>query len=233
VLDDPKWPSRLSRFHMVDCVHGEGEFLEGRWNFAERLLLYGRLCSILGDSRLRPLGASVIVDCFQDIPKEDLELLSEERTRLGTPLDVCFHSIVQWIINAVASVGGDQTVGVVFDQDNKDREANFSTFCERYMSSFYLGDLFTRYGFADSRKIVPLQGADLIAYGTLQLAQTAKYPPASEPYFPVIPALMKMLYRFAEQPSTSPYGTIFNLDDLVKLVAKVKRGETLPGKNLS
>jgi hypothetical protein len=26
VLDKPCWPTRLSEFHMVDCVHGESEF---------------------------------------------------------------------------------------------------------------------------------------------------------------------------------------------------------------
>jgi hypothetical protein len=43
VLNKTSWPSKLTRFHMFDCVHCEGVFFEGRWRFAERLALYGEL----------------------------------------------------------------------------------------------------------------------------------------------------------------------------------------------
>jgi hypothetical protein len=151
ILEDNKYPTRLSEFHMYDCVTVFKEFLEGCWTFAERLTLYGELCDLLMSSNIRPIGASVATDAFQQISAEDLEVLSQDRVQLGTPLDVCFHMITQQILRAVNESGREKTIGVIFDKDNKAREGRFSELCDRYISQYYLGDMFTGYGFADSR----------------------------------------------------------------------------------
>jgi Protein of unknown function (DUF3800) len=228
ILDNPKWPSRLSEFHMVDCVHGDKEFNEGRWSFAQRLYLYGELCALLQGCKVTPIASSVIAGAFQEISSEDLALLSGERTRLGTPLDVCFHGILQQTIRRVHENG--ETMAVVFDEESKDTQAKFADFCYHYADSFHLGDVFSGQGFADSRKFTPLQAADLLAYGTYQLSHLWFAPPKSEPYFPVIPALWNMLTRFADAADTSPVGTIIDAAGLRNLADKVKRGETLPRK---
>jgi hypothetical protein len=93
ILGDPRWPSRLPEFHMVDCAHGDGEFFKGRWNFAERLLLYGKL-TVISQCRLRPISASVLTNCFTQIPAADLLFLQQDSVRLGTPLDLVFQKIV-------------------------------------------------------------------------------------------------------------------------------------------
>lgn len=230
ILNDPKYPTRLPEFHMAECVHPQKEMVTGRWKFADRLTLYGSLCDLLTSSQVRPIGASVITESFQQISAEDLALLSQDNVSLGTPLDVCFHMIVQQIIRAVNELGSDETIGVIFDQDNKDKERKFSEMCDHYMSSYYLGDLFAGYGFVDSKKLNPIQAADLLAYGTMHLAKTTEYPNDPQPDFPVLPPLMRILNKFAEAPETSPLGTKFNLSDLRKLIDKVKRGEMLPKK---
>ena len=230
VLDDPKWPSRLSEFHIVDCVHGENEFADGHWSFAQRLYLYGELCGLIRNSNIAPIGASVLTESFQKIPADDLALLSDERTRLGTPLDVCFQGLMQQIFHRVHEIGDNETVGIIFDQEEKPREEKFTDFCNHYSYSFYLGDHFAGRGFADSKKLTPLQAADLLAYGTFQLAHIWIEPLKVEPYFPVIPALWKMLVTLAAMPGTSPNGTVVDLEGLKAIVEKVKRGETLPKK---
>lgn len=88
VLSKASWPSKLTRFHMFDCVHCEGEFFEGRWRFAERLALYGELVVVIRKFELRPVGASVVASAFGSLPPEDLELLQKEDNSLGTPLDL-------------------------------------------------------------------------------------------------------------------------------------------------
>jgi hypothetical protein len=227
VLDSKEWPTRLSEFHMVDCVHGDGEFFEGRWSYAQRLMLYGDLTRVIIQSDIRPIGSSVIVECFKQIPESDIELLRKDK--LDTPLSVAFHMLVQQIIFAVHEADPSEIVGVLFDQDNKDREEIFSTLCDHYMSNFYLGDVFAGYGFASS-KFTPLQAADLLAYGTLHLSQRIHTPSLAEPHFPVIRPFWNMLNRLAESPATSPNGHLCNLQTLTALVQKVKTKDMLPKK---
>lgn len=230
ILAKPSWPSTLSRFHMFDCAHCEGEFFDGRWRFAERLALYGELTELIRCSKLRPVSSSV-VDCFCQLPPADLELLRKEENLLGTPLDVAFHMIVQQIIERVREFDPAETVGVMFDQDDRDREEYFFDFAQRYMATFYLGDTFAAYGFGNSRQVAPLQAADLLAYGTHHLAQiTQGLPEYVFPDFPVIPAFWKMLLGLAGSPSTSPNGVLINLAELRELVRKVKNKEMLPRK---
>ena len=73
VLDDPRWRTRLPEFHMVDCVHGDGEFLKGGWSYAERLSLYGALTGVIVDvaqsQKLLPIGAGAVTRIFNDIAR--------------------------------------------------------------------------------------------------------------------------------------------------------------------
>jgi len=231
VLEQSHWPSKLSRFHAFDCVHCEGEFFDGRWRFAERLALYGDLTNVICQCGIRPISASVVTECFSQISQEDLDLLQE--VRLGTPIDLVFQSITQQLLACVSHSGESETVGVLFDQDDKRREDDFSELAEQYMATYFLGDHFAAYGFGDSRKFTPLQAADLLAYGTHHYSQMfesfrVKNP---SPYrgtdFPVIPAFHNMLVRLAESPATSPDGKLTSLPQLQELARKVRNKETI------
>jgi hypothetical protein len=228
VLDDKQWPSRLSEFHMVDCAHGDGEFFDGRWHYAQRLALYGDLCGVILKSNLRPIAASVVAECLQQIPSSDLALLQEERNRLGTPLDLCFHSLVQNLLGAVHDRNPEETVSVLFDKDNKDKEEKFSDFCNNYGRDYFQGESFAGYGFGDSKSFTPIQAADLLAFGTFHLGHVYHYPSEAEPHFPVVPAFWKLLVGLAGSPTTSPYGTIITLESVQKFVADIKAGRMLP-----
>ena len=231
ILAKPCWPSKLSRFHMVDCAHCEGEFFDGRWRFAERLALYGELTELIRNSGIRPVSSSV-VDCFDQLPPEDVELLQKPENRLGTPLDLVFHMITQQIIKCTRDVGPDETVGVMFDQDDSDREQYFSKFANQYMATYYLGDAFAAHGFGDSRKLPPLQAADLLAYGTHHLVQYIQDAPSYTGIdFPVIPAFWNMLLGLAGGPSTSPDGLLIGPTGLKEVVQKIRNGEMLPRRS--
>ena len=231
VLDKPSWPSKLSRFHMVDCVHCDGEFFDGRWTFAERLALYGELTEMIRASEIRPVSSSVVVDCFNHIPADDLELLQRKENRLGTPLDLVFHMITQQIIKCTRDFSTTERVGVIFDQDDAKREEYFFRFAQQYMATYYLGETFAGCGFADSREITPLQAADLLAYGTHHVAQISQTLPLyRSPDFPVIPAFWSMLTDLAGKPTTSPDGFLISVEGLRELVQKVKNKELLPNR---
>jgi len=231
VLEKNSWPSRLSRFHMVDCVNCEDEFFDGRWRFAERLALYGELTDVIRSSGIRPVSSSVVVDCFNQIPLADLELLQRRENRLGTPLDLVFHMITQQIIKAARDVSPTATVAVIFDQDDARREEYFFNFAQQYMATYHLGEIFAECGFADSRKVTPLQAADLLAYGTHHLCQVNQtLPQYRRPDFPIGPAFWSMLLDLADSPSTSPDGLLINADGLKELVQKVQKKEFLPNR---
>jgi hypothetical protein len=228
VLHKPSWPSHLTRFHMVDCVHCEAEFLKGGWPFAERLALYGELVEVIRTAGIRPISASV-VDCFNQLPPEDLALLKDEKNKLGTPLDLVFHMITQQIIKRAREWDSSETVGILFDQDDTARETYFAEFVQQYKHSYHLSDTFSAYGFGDSRQVSPLQAADLLAYGTHHLIQQREAVSTySVTEFPVVRAFWNMLVDLALNPLTSPDGQAINLSGLKDLVQKVKNKELLP-----
>jgi hypothetical protein len=157
-------------------------------------------------------------------------LLQQENNKLGTPLDLVFHMIAQQIIRGVRERG--ETVAIVFDQDDATREDYFATFASQYKFTYYLGDAFAGFGFADSRKSSPLQAADLLAYGTHHLIQRIEAMPSYRGVdFPVIPAFWNMLNDLALSPLTSPNGEAINLAGLRDLVLKVRNREFLPKPN--
>jgi hypothetical protein len=215
---------------MVDCVHRDKEFFIGRWNFAECLALYGELCRLISAIEIVPIGRAVVCEIFDQIPAEDLALLSAENVRLGNPLDACFQGLLQQLLNKMDILGKDDKVAVAFDQDGRQIEEKFAEFCFTYGRSYFQGDFIAGIGFADSKELTGLQAADLISYGTREVAELLFSPPTSEPYFPVIPALWNMLMVKAGSPRTSPDGNVFDLIALKEVVEKVKRGEMLPKK---
>lgn len=233
VLDDPKWPSRLTEFHMVDCVNRHREFLKGRWTFAECLMLCGELCRLIGHSEIIPIGKAVICDIFQKISPEDLTLLSSDNVRLGNPLDVCFQGILQQILRKVNLFRPGEKVGVIFDRESREVEEKFAQFCFTYWQSYSQGDVIAGIGFGDSKDVVGLQAADLLAYGTRELGELWFKPPDREPYFPVIPSLWNMLWAKAQSETTSPDGTLFDLNALREVLANVKQGNTLPKREVT
>lgn len=232
VLDDPKWPSRLTEFHMVDCANRDKEFFNGRWIFAECLTLYGELCRLIRDSEIIPIGKAVVRDIFQKLSPEDLIFLNSDNIRLGNPLDVCFQGILQQILRKVNRFMPGEKVGVIFDRESREVEEKFAQFCLTYWQSYSQGDLIAGIGFGDSKDVVGLQAADLLAYGTRELGELWLRPPDTEPYFPVIPALWNMLWAKAQNETTSPDGTIFDLHALREVLANVRQGKTLPKREV-
>lgn len=231
VLDSRTWPSRLSRFHAFHCAHGEGEFFEGRWTFAERLALFGELADVIKGHHLRPISYSALAKPFEMLPPEDLGLLRSEDTNLSTPLQVAFQGVTQELLGCAREYGPGVAIKVVFDQDDPPREENFVQFAAQYMATFHLGDAFDSFGFGDSRQIAALQAADLLAYTTHQLAQrSAGLDGGSLTEFPAMRVVWNMLVDLAEHPYTSPVGVVCDGETLRDLVRKVKNNETLPKK---
>jgi hypothetical protein len=224
VLDKPCWPTRLSEFHMVDCVHGNGEFREGRWSYAERLALYGDLAGAIVESsqvssdKLIAVGAGVITDIFTKIPQADLDLLKAEG--LGTPFDLTFQLLLQQTIHKMNDYWPGEKVAFLYDDGNKPEADRFLELCQHYSAHFYL-DALGGWGQSDSKNFAALQAADLFAFGTLHLAQLNHYPINAEPYFPTIPAFWSLLSGIVAD------GGIYDLGALNLLLPKIRAKERI------
>jgi hypothetical protein len=208
---------------MVDCVHGDGEFLKGGWTYAERLALYGDLSRVIVEVKqigsLLPIGAGALSDIFRQIEQSDLNLLTAEY--LGTPFDLSFQLLLQQIIHRTHERWPNQTFGLLYDKGNRPEAERFNALCHEYASRFHLGDIFHSWGQTDSKQLTPLQAADLFAFGTLHLAQRNYFPNEVEPYFPTIPAFWTMLLKIAAD------GGIYDLEALKRLLVKVRAKEKL------
>ena len=228
VLEKSCWPTRLSEFHMVDCVHGEGEFQRGGWNYAERLALYGDLTRAIVESsevsnhKILTIGAGVVTDIFGKIYPSDRGLLNSEG--IGTPFDLAFQLLTQQVMHRTFEHWKGETVGLLYDSGNKPEADRFRQLCEHYSSHFYLADILHGWGQADSKQFTPLQAADLFAFATLHLAQMNHCPSQAESYFPTIPAFWNMLLKIQTD------GGIYDLAALNKLLVKVKAKERIPTK---
>lgn len=225
VLNDPRWPTRLSEFHMVDCVHGDGEFRDG-WGYAERLALYGDFTRAIVETsathKLIPVGAGAVTGIFKQIAQSDLDLLITDG--LGTPFDLTFQLLLQSVLRLTHQQWSNETIGFLYDKGNKPEADRFNALCNEYAVRFALGDVFDSWGQADSKTFTPLQAADLFAFGTLHLAQLNHFPSEMEPYFPTIPAFWSMLLKIQAD------GGIYDLKALNKLLVKVKAKERMPTK---
>jgi len=226
VLDNPRWPTRLSEFHMVDCVHGDGEFLKGGWTYPERLALYGDFTQVIvgacATGTILPIGAATVTGIFKQIAEADLDLLKAEA--LGTPFDLTFQLLLQQILHRASERWPNETLGLLYDKGNKPEADRFGALCNEYAARFHAGDILHSWGQADSKQFTPLQAADLFAFGTLHLAQLNHFPREAEPYFPTIPAFWNMLLKIAAD------GGIYDLEALNKLLPKVRAKERMPTK---
>lgn len=215
VLDKPEWPTRVTEFHSFDCVHGEGEFVPP-WTYAQRLALYGDLVNtLLGCGDLRAIGSAVVPSHFAAISAADLDILKSER--MGTPLEFAFHLLMQQIIHRSYEYWSSEEVEVVFDNSNKAVEARFRDLYVAYRDNFTLGErLMKRPAFLSGKDATPLQAADLLAYGTYQVAAENYFPADLEPSFPAIPAFMRMILGVAHG------GGIYDTDSLNRLLHRIR-----------
>lgn len=214
LLDDPRWPKRVKRFHTVDCVHHTGEF-EG-WSFAERLTMWGKLISLLTSLRtVVALGSVVVTEDFDNLTSEERELLRSEA--LGEPLDLSVQYIFQRCVRLTRNTSEEESLGILFDNENPYVMDRCYGLAKVYQTRFGLQKWFAGIGFGDSARFTPLQAADLLAYGTYRFVRDRRYPRSSEPDFPIEPGFLRMI-----EGILLAGGGSFDLDSMKKLAKRIK-----------
>ncbi|HEV3316800.1 MAG TPA: hypothetical protein VG488_07535 [Candidatus Angelobacter sp.] len=222
VLDKPEWPSRIQKFHMVDCVNHVGEF--ENWSYAERLALFGDLVGvIIASPEIHAIGSSNIIDHFKALPSADLALLKAEH--LGTPAEiVCQYSFQRIITITRERFSESEQVALTFDNEPAPDGEEYHKIYNEYATRYPLSDTLAcrSLNFASARDFPPLQAADVLAYTTYQWEMETYYPKDAEPYFPVIPAFLRMV------KAIEPDGGRYNLEGLQSLIASIKAGKRMP-----
>lgn len=188
VLDKPCWPKRPSRFHTVDCVHGDGEFIG--WSFAERLGMFGELADVIIAAPVAALGSIVITEDFDKLESEERALLRSEG--LGESLDLSVQYILQRSIAATRATDENQKIGFIFDDENPVVRERCFAFYDLYRERFVCHPWMGGMGFGPSVTYPPLQAADMLAYSTYRFTML-RYPQILEPDFPIVPAFRRMI----------------------------------------
>ncbi|MGA2078503.1 MAG: DUF3800 domain-containing protein [Terriglobia bacterium] len=215
VLDNPRWPSRLTEFHTYDCVHGIEEFES--WRYAERLAIYGELLGVIHDSQILALGSSVVIAHLTSLPPDDLALL--ESQGLGTPTDLAFQLTIQYATTKVHEYGENEQVGLIFDNEDEALAERYHALFNHYRHGYPLRQHLAGMAFVDSKKFTPIQAADVLAYTTMRLDLEKYYPAEREPWFPVLPAFLKIIEGMHID------GGGYDAEALASLILKVRSGE--------
>lgn len=212
ILAKPEWPSRVSAFHTVDCANQDGEFKN--WSYSYRLALFGDLITAICAAKVRAIGAALIVEHFNALPRADLDLLTAEK--MGTPLEFLFHLLMQQIVHRSYEFWPVEEVGVVFENSKRDTEDQFRDLYINYRDGFYRGERLMRSPAFLEKKHSPLQAADVLAYSTYRLAITNYFPKDADHYFDVIPPFERMLQGIVYG------GGLYDSDALNKLLNRIK-----------
>ena len=212
VIHKPDWPSMITKFHTVDCVNEREEFRG--WSYAQRLAMFGDFVNVIVASPIRVIGTAIIVDDFDALSADDLDLLRSDKK--GTPLDFIFHLLMQQIIRRSCDWYPHEEVRVVFENTNRDTESRFRDLYIDYRDGFYQGERLMNSPAFLEKKHSPLQAADILAYSTYQLAMENYFPRDAVPYFNVIPPFMRMLQGVVHD------GGLYNAQALKALIERIK-----------
>jgi hypothetical protein len=199
---------------MYDCAHGYDDF-KG-WSFAERLALVGDLVQVVeGTKGVMAVGSGAAISILQMLTSADSELLKSER--LGTPVDLVFQFCMQQITHWAKTGWPGEQAAVIFDADNGPEDLLYHEHFNYYAASEKFGPYLLGVSFQDSVRFIPLQAADLLAYGTYQwaLQKTVGFPDG-EPYFPSIPIFLRLI------TGVDADGGIYESAAIERLLAQVK-----------
>jgi hypothetical protein len=211
VLDKPNWPNRPRRFHAVECIHRTTDF--AGWSFADCLAIFGDLATVLTNTRLLAIGSVCVVDDYFKLTDEEQEFLA--RGGLGGPLDFIFQYLISQIIVSTKQAGFD-SVELVFDQEDAPTAERYHQLYDHMRIKHPHGDMLSGISFADSKKTLPLQAADMLAYTTYRWHLTRLFSNESEFAFPIIPNFLRLISGVEREGGT------FNLEAMRLLIVQEK-----------
>jgi hypothetical protein len=173
----------LSRFHMTECQAGDGEFLG--WRRVETDFLVHELGSIIIKAGLYGFGGAIARKHYDQLITGDL------RRSTGDAETMCIINSFVKIIDLVKRLQFAQSIALIFD-DRPQIKGNVQKIFDVYKGASVGSDI-VALSFASSKKILPLQAADLLAWEIYQdaLSALAGRPDSLPPNRPQFERLIK------------------------------------------
>jgi hypothetical protein len=198
---------------MYDCAHGVGEFMT--WTFAQRLALVGDLTGLLTDTAgIFGIGCAVHTESFSQISEDDLQLLKLEH--LGSPSELLLQLCIQQAVHGTRTNWNGEVISVFFDRAEPARVQLYTNHYEHYLHSDQYGPYLHACGVQDSKLHASLQAADMLAFGTYQMAMYENFPFEVPLYFPVLSTFSRLIKNVPAE------GIAYDLEALRKLAQQVR-----------
>jgi len=166
-LFDKKWAAQLaspcpgkeplSRFHMAECQASDGEFLG--WKRHETDFLVHELGTIILKTGIYGFGGAMSRKAYESL------IVGEQRRATGDAETICIVNCFTTILDLAKIVAPGQPIAMVFD-DRPQKRGDIQKIYDAYRGMD--GGGFVSLTFASSKKMLPLQAADLLAWEVYQ-----------------------------------------------------------------
>ena len=151
---------KLSQFHLSPCRAGKGEFRD--YSRVERDHLTKEFRQIILETGLVTIAAAVNRAAWNELVTPDIA------DQLGAPEELAFYKCVETIIKIIRLRKPGEQIAMCFDEGTRPKLQWWTrAFMIQKQQYPELASMF----FAPVSKVVPLQGADMIATETYQFAQ--------------------------------------------------------------
>jgi uncharacterized protein DUF3800 len=149
----------LSEFHMSEYENRQGEF--SKLDNDQRVKLVAELAAILKNTIVFAVANSLPIQAWKDILGKEIEAKRGRGEYLMTYImlfDSCLLTIAEEVI-----LPPEKTIACVFDQNSVAQHFS-SAYYQALLGVRGYKSVFGSITYADRRKIVPLQAADMLAY---------------------------------------------------------------------
>jgi hypothetical protein len=183
----------LSEFHAKDCEHGNGEF-EG-FSYDDRIRIQEDFLELMCFSPIVGVSIAVILDDLQPLLPElkrffQLPTRSRIQGNLAEPYLYSFWCSIEFIPETLFRIFGNfDKVEFFFDHHQSSGRA--TGMFEQVRNAWAVKNCLITHSFEDSKKVVQLQAADMIAYESLKFFDKTYL--QKQPYRPQWPYVAKLL----------------------------------------
>lgn len=160
LVDSVPGKPKLEQFHLSPCRAGREEFRD--YTLTEREYLEGQFRRIITNTGMVTVAAAINKIAWNELVTPQIEEI------LGPPLQGCFIKCIESTISIIRLRKPGEQIFLFFDegtrQDLGDMARIYKMQAEKYLE-------LSGIGFAPVKKVVALQGADMIATETFWYAQ--------------------------------------------------------------
>ena len=150
----------LKQFHLGPCRARQGEFADH--NLAERDRVTYRFRSVILEIGFVTLAVAVDAVAWREL------VVGDVAERLGKPEEYCLVTCIKALINTIRSRKPGEKVAIFIDKGVRDSLSGWADFYRSQRDMFPEIDCFA---YAPVRRVIALQGADMIATETFQYAR--------------------------------------------------------------